>query len=302
MLPGAARARSARIIGPLAIGAGLITELVVLGEIGGQLAWATPLVIAVVGLSAVLLAVTLTPKVRIAVIAVAVAALLAAPAAWAAETLGHATSGTFPIGGPASVTAMGGGGPGGGFRAGGTGGFAPPGAGAGRGGPPAGASGIGALFGGGGPAGATGTRGSFAGGGAGGFGGDTATLQAAITYAKAHGGGTIGVASQSSAATVILSSDANVAGLGGFSGRESSVTAAWLAAEVRDGHLRWVIVDQSQGARLPGDTRTGSQAAMDDVANACRAVTLTTSSGSRTTMYDCSGRAAAILAESTSRG
>ena len=57
MLPGASRARSARIIGPLAVGAGLITELVVLGEIGGQLAWATPLVIAVVGLSAVLLAV-----------------------------------------------------------------------------------------------------------------------------------------------------------------------------------------------------------------------------------------------------
>ena len=111
----------------------------------------------------------------------------------------------------------------------------------------------------------------------GGFGGDTATLQAAVTYAKAHGGGTIGVASQSSAATVILSSDANVAGLGGFSGRESTVTAAWLATEVRDGHLRWVIVDQSQGARLPGDTRTGSQAAMDDVAKACRAVTLTTS-------------------------
>ncbi len=294
--------RSARVIAPLAIGAGLITELVVLGEIGGQLAWATPLVIAVAGVSAVLLAVTLKPKVRVALIAVAVAALLAAPTTWAAETLGHATSGTFPMGGPASVTAMGGGGPGGGFRAGGTGGFAPPGAGAGRGGPPAGASGIGALFGGGGSAGATGTRGGFAGGGAGGFGGDTATLQAAITYAKAHGGGTIGVASQSSAATVILSSDANVAGLGGFSGRESSVTAAWLATEVRDGHLRWVIVDQSQGARLPGDTRTGSQAAMDDVAKACRAVTLTTSSGSRTTMYDCSGRAAAILAESTSRG
>ena len=302
MLPGASRTRSARIVGPLAIGAGLITELVVLGEIGAQLAWATPLVIAVAGASAVLLAVTLKPKVRIAVIAVAVAALLAAPTTWAAETLGHATSGTFPMGGPASLTAMGGGGPGGGFRAGGTGGFAPPGAGVGRGGPPAGASGIGALFGGGGSAGATGTRGGFAGGGAGGFGGDTATLQAAITYAKAHGGGTIGVASQSSAATVILSSDANVAGLGGFSGRESSVTAAWLATEVRDGHLRWVIVDQSQGARLPGDTRTGSQAAMDDVANACRAVTLTTSSGSRTTMYDCSGRAAAVLAESTSRG
>jgi len=154
---------------------------------------------------------------------------------------------------------------------------------------PGGFRGAGGRFGGG--------RGGVAGGG-GGFGGDTATLQSAIKYAKAHGGGTIGVASQSSAAAVILSSDANVAGLGGFSGRESSVTAAWLAAEVADGHLRWVIVDLSQGARLPGDTRTGSQAAMDVVAKVCRAVTFTTSSGTRATMYDCSGRADAILAAS----
>jgi hypothetical protein len=97
---------------------------------------------------------------------------------------------------------------------------------------------------------------------------------------------------------VILSSDANVAGLGGFSGRESSVTATWLAAEVRAGHLRWVLVDQGQGARLPGDTRTGSQAALSVVAKVCRAVTFTTSGGTRVTMYDCLGRGAAILSAS----
>ena len=235
-----------------------------------------------------MLAVTLAPKVRLALIAVALAALLAAPTTWAAETLGHATNGTFPMGGPASVATMGGGGPGAG-RGGGPGAFA--GAGAGRGGPPSGAPGGGALFGGGG------ARGGF-GGGAGGFGGDTATLQAASRYAKAHGGGTIGVASQSSAAAAILSSDANVAGLGGFSGRESSVTAAWLAAEVRAGHLRWVLADQGQGARLPGDARTGSEAAMSVVAKVCPAVTFTTGGGTRVTMYDCLGRAAAILSAS----
>jgi 4-amino-4-deoxy-L-arabinose transferase-like glycosyltransferase len=287
--------RSARVIAPLAIGAGVVTELVVLGELGGQLAWATPVAIGVAGVCAVLLAVALAPKVRLALIAVALAALFAAPATWAAETLGHATSGTFPMGGPASVATMGGGGPGFGGRGGGPGGFAGPGA--GRGGPPSGAPGVGALFGGGGFAGGGGARGGF-GAGPGGFGGDTATLQAAIAYAKAHGGGTIGVASQSSAATVILSSDANVAGLGGFSGRESSVTATWLAAEVRAGHLRWVLVDQGQGARLPGDTRTGSQAALSVVAKVCRAVTFTTSGGTRVTMYDCLGRGAAILSAS----
>ena len=62
------------------------------------------------------------------------------------------------------------------------------------------------------------------------------------------------MASQSSAAAAILSSNANVAGLGGFSGRESSVTAAWIAMEVRNKHLRWVITGtDTQGARLPGD-------------------------------------------------
>jgi hypothetical protein len=102
------------------------------------------------------------------------------------------------------------------------------------------------------------------------------------------------VSSQSSAATAILSGDANVAGLGGFSGRESSVSATWLAQEVAAGRLRWVIVDDSQGGGLPGDTRTGSQAAMSVVANTCRRVTFT-SAGTSVSMYDCLGRAAAIL-------
>ena len=52
------------------------------------------------------------------------------------------------------------------------------------------------------------------------FGGDSSGLNAAIRYADTHGGGTIGVESQSSAAAAILDAHANVAGLGGFSGRE----------------------------------------------------------------------------------
>jgi hypothetical protein len=126
------------------------------------------------------------------------------------------------------------------------------------------------------------------------FGGDSASLTAAVRYANQHGGGTIGVSSQSSAAAAILNTNANVAGLGGFSGRESSVSATWVAQEVAAGRLRWVIVDGTQTGGLPGDTRTGSEAAMNVIASTCRRVTLSTS-GTTLTMYDCQGRAAAIL-------
>jgi hypothetical protein len=128
------------------------------------------------------------------------------------------------------------------------------------------------------------------------FGGDSSTLKAAISYAKEHGGGTIGVSSQSSAAAAILSSNANVAGLGGFSGRESSVSVSWLAMEVRTGHLRWVIDDGNQRFRAAGDSRQGSQAAMAVVAKVCRSVTVGSTATTNTTMYDCQGRSSALLA------
>ena len=226
-------------------------------------------------------------RARLAVVGVAIAALTAAPATWAAETIGHATSGTFPAGGPASAGFGGPGGPGG-ARGGFPGGFRGPG----------GASGILGIT------GAPLARCPAAGGGGvrrfrrrrragrlrrrrrsraasaaavpGGFGGDSATLQAAIRYAQAHGGGTIGVMSQSSAASAIVESNANIAGLGGFSGRESSVSVSWLAGEVKAGHLRWIVADENGGGRLPGDTRTGSQSAFGAAAKACKAVSVST--------------------------
>ena len=79
-----------RLLGSLSLGAGAIGELVVLDQLG-QLGWATPLVIALAGGSAGVLALRLAPRVRACLVAVALAALLAAPAVWAAETLGHAT-------------------------------------------------------------------------------------------------------------------------------------------------------------------------------------------------------------------
>jgi 4-amino-4-deoxy-L-arabinose transferase-like glycosyltransferase len=310
--------RTARIVAPALIAGGAVTELVVLGELGGQLTWAVPVVVAVGGASAVLLATALPARLRRVAVGVALAALLAAPATWAAETLGHATSGTFPAGGPASAGTFGGGpGGGGGFGRGHgfRGGFGGPGGGAGGfpGAPGAGTSGGGlgrsgqqsganlpTPFGGGGSASArggfggpgagSGAGGGFAGGaGAGGGFGGQGVSTAVIKYVNAHGGGTIGVESQSSAATSILSDNADVAGLGGFSGRESSVTAKWIAMEVKEGRLRWIIAGDS-GFAGPADGRSGSAAAFAVVAKACPSVTV-----DGTKLYDCAGRASTIV-------
>jgi 4-amino-4-deoxy-L-arabinose transferase-like glycosyltransferase len=358
--------RSARVVGPIAVVAGVVTELVIAGNYPGQLTWLAPVLI-VAGALAVLALLAFSARgVRLAAVGGVLAALLLAPSVWAFDTLGYATSGTFPAGGPASSETGGGGGP-----FGGSGGFAGAGArhvgggglggvqlfgagsskssasgqrsvegfGAGRaGGPPSGTGGApGAGAGGSPPAGAAGPAPSgalpglaggggafgFAGGGgaaSGPFGGD-GSLTKALSYVKQHGGGTIVVSSQSSAASAIIDQNANVAGIGGFSGRESDVSVSWLAQEVSSGKIRWVLVEGgglgAGGPGLPGDTRAGSKAAMAAAAEACQRVTLPTATSgagatggtatgtttgatstgatSTGTLYDCQGRAAALL-------
>jgi 4-amino-4-deoxy-L-arabinose transferase-like glycosyltransferase len=332
----------ARVLAPLAVVLGVIVELVVRADYLGQLTWLPPVLIVVGALAVLALAAFSSRTVRLAALGAALAALLAAPSVWAFDTLGHATSGTFPAGGPASVAS---GGPGGGFGgAGGRGGFAGPGGGAPgtapqlfgpgsaqTGGPP---GGTGALPGAGGGAGAIpgGARGARAhgSGGIGGFGGGAggaigapiggSVTSSVLAYVKSHGGGTIAVSSQSNAASAILEQGANVAGIGGFSGRESDVSVSWLTQEVRSGKIRWVLDEQSTGGAgaggarggLPGDTRTGAKTAMAAVAKACVAVTLPASAsstsgvagGSRAgaaagTLYDCQGRAQALVGAGT---
>ena len=331
MLTGAGAAQllkgelNARIVGPLAVVAGVATELVVLSRYPGELTWLIPILIAVGVLATLALAAFAERRVRLAALGVVLAALLIAPGAWAVDTLGHATSGTFPAGGPESAAAGGfGGGPGGrggfsgggtgraGFRAGGVGGvqlFGSGGtsrstgtgqgasevSGAQAGGAPAGA-GIPIL-----PAGGAGFAGGrgFGGGGPGGGGpGGEDLSNEVLSYIEQHGGGTIAVASQSSAASAIISQDADVAGIGGFSGRESDVSISWLAGEVAAGKIRWVLASQSgSGAgRLPGDTRKGSTVAIAAAAKVCRKVTVSTS-----TLYDCQGRASQLLSTQQSK-
>jgi 4-amino-4-deoxy-L-arabinose transferase-like glycosyltransferase len=328
----------ARVLAPLAIAAGIACELAVLGDYVGQLTWLAPVLIALGVLAAIALLTYTAPTVRIVAVLVATGALMIAPGVWALDTLGHAANGTFPEGGPANVQTAGGAGGFGGDPFGrggalrGAGGFGPPQAAGGAGAPGA------QLFGGGAEGSAPGARsgerssgfGGFggvpgragssggAGGGPGGFGGGVSGR--ILAYVKANGGGTIAVASQSSAASSIIASGANVAGIGGFSGRESDVSVSWLAQEVRNGKIRWVLGEGGAdatatgptaggfgGARgVPRDSRQGSKKAIAAAEQACRRVTLpggsetegealfgSQGSGSAV-LYDCSGRAAEL--------
>jgi len=234
----------------------VIGELAVL-DATGTLSWSAP-VIVVGGLGAAAALVAAPSRQRRVALATGLAVLTLAPATWAVQTLGHATEGTFPAGGPASQGFGGGGGPGGG-RAGG-----PPGMAQGAVTPPAG-----------GP-----------GGGGGMFGGDSSALQDVVAYVKANGGGTIGVSSQSTAASAILNQGADVAGLGGFSGRESQITLSWLADQIEAGKIHWIYVD---GGGLGNDGRTGADDAMSAVEQIGQATSVDG-------LYDVSGSAAALRA------
>ncbi|MDQ6751086.1 MAG: hypothetical protein M3Z33_10080, partial [Actinomycetota bacterium] len=135
------------------------------------------------------------------------------------------------------------------------------------------------------------------------FGGDATTLRQAIGYAKTHAGGTIATSSQAGAASQVVASGANVAGIGGFSGRESEVNVRWLADAVRAGRIRWVLTSAGGG---PGggrarDGRVGASKVMSAVTQACAAVTLPSAAFSGQSsagggFYDCAGRSQALRA------
>ncbi len=120
------------------------------------------------------------------------------------------------------------------------------------------------------------------------FGGN-AGLSDALAYVEANGGGTVFVSSQSGAASAALASDADVAALGGFSGRESEVSVDWLAQRVASGEIRWVLTDGESGG-MPNDGRTGSQSVMAAIQETCTPVSGVDG------LYDCSGAAEALAA------
>jgi hypothetical protein len=152
------------------------------------------------------------------------------------------------------------------------------------------------------------------------FGGED--LSSILEYTEGHGGGTIAVDSQSGASSAIIEGGAEVAGIGGFSGKESSVSAAWLEDRIESGAITWIYTSglgstggssfggapgssstggtsggPSSGA-AGGDSRTGSESAIDTVVKSCTKVdsseyssadSTSESSGGSAALYKCGG-------------
>jgi 4-amino-4-deoxy-L-arabinose transferase-like glycosyltransferase len=301
------------IVAALVLAAGVACELVVLADYPGQLTWVEPLLLAAGGLACFVLLATSDARARAVAISIALAALLVAPAIWAVDTLGYATQSTFPAGGPAidnsaaiSIGRTGGGRLGLFAGSPGRGSFAPPGSSVGSGAVPS-------LF--ANPsAGGNGGPGVLGGPGSGGFGfagGSSGLndrgLSRIVAFVKHHGGGTIAVSQQSNAAKAIILQHADIAGIGGFSGRESDPSLSWLAMEVSSGRIRWVYNQGLGNFGSAADGRLGDTAAIDAAAKVCKRVV--TSRGAQPLrgpsfefgvaaegLYDCAGDGPALNA------
>ena len=237
-----------------------------------------------------------------AVLAVAVAGLLAAPAAWSRTTHFAAVNGVFPGAGP-SYAGIGGGRPGGfrggGFPGGGRGGFGrdgtPPALGQGGAPPAFGQNGGPPAFGQGGTPPSFG-QGGFRPGGAGSGGGmfgSSADAEAALAYAKQQGSGTrfaLIVGSEQQAAPLVIEGE-RVAAMGGFTGRETVLTDRLLQRLVSNGAARYFLVGDGIGFRNFGN------AGVDTIAATCQQVPASEWSdsadggGGSATLYDCAAAA-----------
>ncbi|MGD0981347.1 MAG: glycosyltransferase family 39 protein [Solirubrobacteraceae bacterium] len=303
--------------GVLAVG--VLCELVVLGDYRGQLTWIQPLLLGVVGAACLVCVLTSNRPARAVAISAAVAALLVAPSIWAIDTLGYPTQATFPAGGPAKDNSAGMARrhPNGAFGGGG-----------GRplviaGSPPGHAAqgvtgAVGSLFGNRGrPASSPGGPRAGFGAAQPGFAPPTPAISASairdpalariVRFVRRHGGGTIAVSSQSQAAKAIIKQNANVAGIGGWSGRESDPTVAWFASEVNSGHVRWVYSEGLANFDVAADGRVGDTAVLEAATRAC--VRVDASNGARIpgrfsraefkytpALFDCAGKGAALAA------
>jgi hypothetical protein len=101
-------------------------------------------------------------------------------------------------------------------------------------------------------------------------------LSGIVSYTESQGGGTIAVASQSEASSSIIESGAEVAGIGGFSGKETSVSTSWLEEAVASGRIRRILsgggITGGPGGQFGGDTRQGSESAIAAVTATCTEV------------------------------
>jgi 4-amino-4-deoxy-L-arabinose transferase-like glycosyltransferase len=290
--------REHRLVLPLTAAAVALTAWleVVLVQRAGYMTWLVGVIVVVSAVGAAgLLAATLRTRLAGPAIAVALGGLLLAPAVWAQSTQRAPINGVTPGAGPSAVSGLvsGNGNALGGFgrRFGGAGGGPRGGFGGAAAGPPTGG-------------GFAGRGGGGGGGGGGGFGGVQGTTQA-LTYVASHGATArfpLIVAGQSSISTMVTNGSA-IAAMGGFTGRETVMSAGAIARLVADGDARYFLL--SGGTAFNGGT-TGASGAPAAIAATCRAVPQASwnSSGTSTgggagpggggTLYDCAGAASAL--------
>jgi 4-amino-4-deoxy-L-arabinose transferase-like glycosyltransferase len=192
-------------------------------------------------------------RIQVAAAGLALAMLLAGPAAYAVNTMQTAYSGGDPSAGPASTSTDGG--PGNGF-AGGRGTMGQPPSGGTNGGP---------------------GNGGFGGGQGGSL--DTATLD----YLVANQGAAkwiVAVSDATSASQIELSTGRSVMSMGGFTGSDNALTLDRLQALIASGDLRFVSTGGGGGGQA------GSSEVSSWVTSSCTAVSV---SGATTSVYDCAG-------------
>jgi 4-amino-4-deoxy-L-arabinose transferase-like glycosyltransferase len=209
-------------------------------------------------------------KLQVAAGGLALAMLLAGPAAYAVSTMQTAYSAGSPSAGPSAGQSTG---PGGQAVNGGSGGGQPP-----TGGP-------------GGPSNSasSGDGGAGGAGGPGGPGGSSLST-ATIDYLVANQGTAtwlVAVSDSTTASQVELTTGKAVISMGGFTGIDNAMTLEKMQSLVASGQLRFVVAGDSAGQ--PGGQSGGqasNSAATSWVTSACTAVTV---DGSATSVYDCAG-------------
>ncbi|MCU0504682.1 MAG: glycosyltransferase family 39 protein [Chloroflexi bacterium] len=227
----------------------------------------------------VALPVDAAPRLRLAVAAIGVAALLAGPVAYSTYTVGQAISGGDPSAGP--QVASGGGRAGPGSAPAGLAGVAPLGAppmdGAAADGSMDGAGAMGAP----GPMGAPGAQ-----GGQGAFS-DTALVEYLLA-SRGTEAWIVAVTSANTAAPIQLATGAPVMAMGGFSGSDPAPTLAELQGYIASGELRFVIVGAWAGPGARGGPGVSTSSERDTwVTTACERVDYGGAGSSA--LYDCAG-------------
>ncbi len=177
-------------------------------------------------------------------------AVLAGPAAYSVASVGRSLSGSNVLAGPSGVAGGLGGGPGPGSTRAGHGALAqPPGGSARFGGPRP----QGALGGGGPPGGAQ--PAAVRGAGPPGGGGGQASKRL-ISYLEAHQGSAkylVAATGSQTTAPIIIETGRPVVTIGGFNGGDPAPTVSQLAAMVRSGELRYVLLSSGAGGPSRGN-------------------------------------------------